>query len=210
MLDGEILFVASYNELLASCKEFQGLVNAHKEAARSEKFDQIISLEKDKRSTTRSIGNTHDIRQPKLMKTMGVDQLIKQEEKKTGDGGLKPCLQYLKQNMGFLYASLAAISHVIFVAGQISQNSWLASNVQNPEVATSRLISVYLKIGLTVTFFLLFRSVFVVVLGLQSSKSLFSHLLNSLFHAPMSFFDSTPIGRILSRVRITKPGTLGI
>ncbi|XP_020269793.1 ABC transporter C family member 10-like [Asparagus officinalis] len=199
MLDGEIIFVASYNELSASCKEFQGLVNAHKEAAGSEKFGQIISLEKDKRSTRRSTGNTHDIKQPKLMKTMGVDQLIKQEEKKTGDGGLMPCLQYLKQNKGFVYASLAAISHVIFVAGQISQNSWLAFSVQNPGVATSRLISVYLEIGLTATFFLLLRSVFVVVLGLQSSKSLFSHLLNSLFHAPMSFFDSTPIGRILSR-----------
>ncbi|CAB4301978.1 unnamed protein product [Prunus armeniaca] len=39
-----------------------------------------------------------------------------------------------------------------------------------------------------------------VVLGLEASKSLFSQLLNSLFRAPTSFYDSTPLGRILSRV----------
>ncbi|EEE65131.1 hypothetical protein OsJ_20202 [Oryza sativa Japonica Group] len=38
------------------------------------------------------------------------------------------------------------------------------------------------------------------VLGMQTSRSLFSQLLNSLFRAPMSFFDSTPLGRVLSRV----------
>ncbi|RZC91267.1 hypothetical protein C5167_027333 [Papaver somniferum] len=34
----------------------------------------------------------------------------------------------------------------------------------------------------------------------KSSKSLFSQLLNSLFHAPISFYESTPLGRLLSRV----------
>ncbi|KAB2596767.1 hypothetical protein D8674_032217 [Pyrus ussuriensis x Pyrus communis] len=50
------------------------------------------------------------------------------------------------------------------------------------------------------TFILLFRTLATVVLGLEASKSLFSQLLNSLFRAPMSFYDSTPLGRILSRV----------
>ncbi|KAL9690109.1 hypothetical protein QQ045_010503 [Rhodiola kirilowii] len=44
------------------------------------------------------------------------------------------------------------------------------------------------------------RSISTVFLGLQSSKSLFTQLLNSLFRAPMSFYDSTPLGRILSRI----------
>ncbi|KAB1204955.1 ABC transporter C family member 10 [Morella rubra] len=34
----------------------------------------------------------------------------------------------------------------------------------------------------------------------ETAESLFTQLLNSLFHAPMSFYDSTPLGRILSRV----------
>uniref|UniRef100_A0A453QSD8 ABC transmembrane type-1 domain-containing protein n=1 Tax=Aegilops tauschii subsp. strangulata TaxID=200361 RepID=A0A453QSD8_AEGTS len=82
----------------------------------------------------------------------------------------------------------------------ISQNSWMAANVQNPHVSTLKLISVYSIIGACTMIFLLSRSLAVVVLGIQSSRSLFSQLLNSLFRAPMSFFDSTPLGRVLSRV----------
>eukprot|EP01018_Ginkgo_biloba_P020837 Gb_12924 [translate_table: standard] len=39
-----------------------------------------------------------------------------------------------------------------------------------------------------------------IILGLQASKSFFFELMTSLFRAPMAFFDSTPLGRILSRV----------
>ncbi|KAF5947355.1 hypothetical protein HYC85_013312 [Camellia sinensis] len=76
----------------------------------------------------------------------------------------------------------------------------MAANVENPNVTTLRLIVVYLVIGFTSTLILYFRSLSIVALGTQSSKSLFSQLLNSLFRVPMSFYDSTPLGRILSWV----------
>nr|TKR65685.1 hypothetical protein D5086_0000318900 [Populus alba] len=89
----------------------------------------------------------------------------------------------------------------------IKQRKWetqglslMCTNVDDPHVSTLHLIAVYLCIEVTSTLFLLCRSISIVVLGLQSSKSLFSQLLNSLFRAPMSFHDSTPLGRILSRV----------
>ncbi|RZC91263.1 hypothetical protein C5167_027329 [Papaver somniferum] len=44
------------------------------------------------------------------------------------------------------------------------------------------------------------RLTFQVAMGIHSSKSLFYKLLKSLFHAPISFYESTPLGRILSRV----------
>ncbi|XP_073110617.1 ABC transporter C family member 10 isoform X3 [Elaeis guineensis] len=88
----------------------------------------------------------------------------------------------------------------VFDSVLISQNAWMAANVDNPRVSVLQLIIVYLAIGFSTLIFLLARSILVVVLGLQSSRSLFSQLLNSLFRAPTSFFDSTPLGRILSRV----------
>lgn len=139
---------------------------------------------------------------PKRLRRL--DRLIKQEERETGDIGLKPFIQYLKQKNGFFYFSTAVLLHLIFVISQIAQNSWMAANVDNPDVSTLRLIAVYLLIGFSATFILLFRTLATVVLGLEASKSLFSQLLNSLFRAPMSFYDSTPLGRILSRVGISK------
>lgn len=200
MSDGEIKRAASYSELLASSKEFQDLVNAHKSTAGSGNLVEVVSS-KMPRTSTREIKKVYNENQLNLANVLDVDQLIKQEEKERGDTGLKPYLQYLNQNKGYMYFTLTVLSHVAFVAGQISQNSWMAANVQNPKVSTLRLIAVYMAIGFISTFFLFFRSIFSVTLGLQSSKSLFSQLFNSLFRAPMSFFDATPLGRILSRVR---------
>ncbi|XP_068644652.1 ABC transporter C family member 10 [Aristolochia californica] len=199
MSNGVIMCAAPYAHLLASSKEFQELVNAHKETAGTERLAQVVSSQKHK-APAGEIKKVCMENQPSTLKVSTGDQLIKQEEKELGDTGLKPYLQYLKQNKGYLYFSFAVLCHLIFVAGQIMQNSWMAANVQNANVSNGRLISVYLAIGCASAVFLLLRSVFTVVLGLVSSKSLFTQLMYSLFRAPMSFYDSTPLGRILSRV----------
>uniref|UniRef100_A0A2N9FH65 ABC-type xenobiotic transporter n=1 Tax=Fagus sylvatica TaxID=28930 RepID=A0A2N9FH65_FAGSY len=134
-----------------------------------------------------------------LMSSLG-DQLIKQEERETGDTGLKPYIQYLKQDKGFLYFSLATICHLIFLAGQIFQNYWLAAHIQDSHVNRVKLITVYSVIGCILVLILLLRSFYIVVLSFGASQLIFSTLLTSLFRAPMSFYDSTPLGRILNRV----------
>lgn len=199
MSDGEILRAAPYHQLLSLSPEFQDLVNAHKETAGSERLKAITPAQNHETSSVKEIRKSYVDNHLKPSKG---DQLIKQEEREEGDMGIKPYKQYLSQNKGFLYFSIAMLSHLTFVIGQIAQNSWMAANVDNPDVSSSQLIVVYLAIGIFSTIFLLLRSLCVVVLGIQSSKSIFSQLLNSLFRAPMSFYDSTPLGRILSRVCI--------
>lgn len=198
MSDGEILQAAPYHQLLASSQEFQDLVNAHKETAGSGRVAEVNSSDKHGTST-REIKKSYVEKQFKISKG---DQLIKQEERERGDIGFKPYIQYLNQDKGFLFFSISALSHLLFVGGQISQNSWMAASVDNPNVSPLKLIAVYLVIGFFSTLLLLCRSLSIVTLGIRSSKSLFSQLLNSLFRAPMSFYDSTPLGRILSRVSI--------
>ncbi|CAL5405219.1 unnamed protein product [Camellia sinensis] len=179
--------------LLASSREFQDLVNAHKETGGAERLEEVSSSQK-RETSTKEIRKTHTEERSEG------DQLIKQEEREVGGIGLKPYMQYLNQNKGYLLFSTASICHLAFVIGSILQNSWMAANVENPNVTTLRLIVVYLVIGFTSTLILYFRSLSVVALGMQSSKSLFSQLLNSPFRVPMSFYDSTSLGRILSRV----------
>ncbi|PIA49180.1 hypothetical protein AQUCO_01300204v1 [Aquilegia coerulea] len=196
MSDAEILHAAPYHQLLSSSQEFQVLVNAHKETAGSERLASGVSLHGTATSIKELIKSCAV---EQLTASVG-DQLIKIEERETGDSGLKPYLQYLNQNKGYLYFSLSICVHLIFVIGQILQNSWMAANVENPRVGELRLIIVYLIIGFASFFFLLVRSLSAVSLGMESSKSLASQLLSSLFRAPMSFYDSTPLGRILTRV----------
>ena len=200
MSNGEIVQEAPYHQLLASSKVFRDLVNAHKETAGSERL-AVVSSTHRRGTSSQEIKNTYVEKQ---LKACEGDQLIKQEERETGDMGFKPYKQYLNQNKGFLLFFISNLFHILFVVGQILQYSWIAANVDNPHVSTLRLVIVYMMIGLASILFISCRSISTVVLGLKSSESLFSQLLDSLFHAPMSFYDSTPLGRILSRVSIAK------
>ncbi|XP_044468531.1 ABC transporter C family member 10-like [Mangifera indica] len=195
MSDGGIMRAATYNQLLYTSKEFQDLVNAHKETAGTERLAEVTSQKLG--TTAKEIKKGYVGKQ--FTGSKG-EQLIKLEEREMGDTGFKPYILYLKQNKGFFFSSVAGLSYLIFAIGQISQNAWMASNVDNPHVSTLRLIVIYLLIGFSSTLFLVCRCLSTVVLGLRSSQSLFSQLLESLFRAPMSFYDSTPLGRILTRV----------
>lgn len=191
------MHAASYQELLVSSKEFQDLVNAHEvntdlPTVNKATYNGGKQFERDARII-------HGMAKESV-KSSAFDQIIKTEEKEIGDTGLKPYLMYLGKNKGYIYASLVAITNIIFSSGQIFQNSWLAANVQNPCVSTLNLVLVYTAIGLGSIIFFLSRALLVVDLGLQTSRPLFAQLLSSLFCAPMSFFHSTPLGRILSRV----------
>jgi hypothetical protein len=207
MSDGEVIRSGSYQTLLADCKEFKDLVNGHKDTSGVSDLNNIPPRRAKETSINEKDGS-HGSRYRDYVKPSPADQLIKKEEKETGDAGVKPYMYYLRQNKGLVYASFAVISHMIFIAGQIAQSSWMAANVQNPHISTLKLINVYIVIGVCTMFFLLSRSLSVVILGIQTSRFLFSQLLSSLFRAPMSFFDTTPIGRVLSRVRILKEDIL--
>ncbi|KAI6707128.1 hypothetical protein NL676_010090 [Syzygium grande] len=196
MSSGQIVSTGIYDQLMASSQEFQDLVNAHRTTSGSGNQIGITSSGRPGYSKE-EIQNIFIEEQ--LEASLG-SQLIKQEEKEIGDSGFKPYLQYLKHNKGFLFITLAIISHIIFIAGLFVQNYWLALEVNNTSVSAVELNSVYTGIGIAEALFLLFRSCFIVYLGCSASESIFSVLLHSLIRAPMSFYDSTPLGRILSRV----------
>ncbi|KAL2922153.1 ABC transporter C family member 10 [Bienertia sinuspersici] len=138
MSDGKILQSGTYNELLASSLEFLDLVNAHKVTAGTQGLAKV-STSKRHSSFAMEIKNIDIEKQPILAKG---DQLVKREEREMGDTGLKPYFIYLNQNKGYLYFALATLPHLTFITGQIMQNSWMASSVDDPQVSTSKLIMV--------------------------------------------------------------------
>ncbi|VAI82659.1 unnamed protein product [Triticum turgidum subsp. durum] len=132
MSDGEVIRSAPYQDLLADCEEFKDLVNAHKDTIGVSDVSNNITTRRSKEVSVKETDGIHT----ESVKPSPADQLIKKEERETGDAGVKPYMLYLCQNKGLLYFSFCIISHIIFVAGQISQNSWMAANVQNPHVSS--------------------------------------------------------------------------
>ncbi|XP_026432147.1 ABC transporter C family member 10-like [Papaver somniferum] len=196
MSNGEIQQAAPYHMLLSSSLAFCDLVNAHKDTANTERHVNATSPDNWETSCEET-GISYCINQ---VKESVEHQLIRQEERETGDIGLKPYFKYLNQKRSLFYFSVAVLCQTIFFGCLILQNYWLAANIQNLRISKLRLILVYILIGCSSMFFVVLRALFAVALGLKSSKSIFDQLLNSLFHAPLAFYESTPLGRILSRV----------
>ncbi|GMN31746.1 hypothetical protein TIFTF001_003379, partial [Ficus carica] len=197
MSSGEISKAATYEELLASSQEFQHLVYAHNSTASAERKVKDSSSKKHKPSKG---GEIQKIDAEEQLKASSGDQLIKQEERETGDIGFKPYIQYLKQGKGFLFFSSANFFYLIFVVGQLMQFYTFAAKLQDSSVSRAEIYAIYSAITSIMALTLVFRSFSITALGCGASKSIFSTLLTSLFRAPMSFYDSTPVGRILSRV----------
>jgi len=62
-----------------------------------------------------------------------------------------------------------------------------------------RFLMIYAGINLGAILAAYARVCLVMLCGLRASRKLFSRLLEVVLHAPMSFFDTTPIGRIINR-----------
>ncbi|KAK4709004.1 hypothetical protein R3W88_029929 [Solanum pinnatisectum] len=195
---GKIMESGTFDELLTKSEEFQDLVNAQKTTS-DPKCQEVYATKRPKEAEIEFDNNVSSEERDDVVSLKG-DQLIKAEEREVGDAGLKPYIQYLKHNKGFLYFSLAVIVHSMFVVGQYIQSYKLAIGLQDSSVNRLKLIRVYTVTGFSLILFLILRSILAVKLGLGASKSVYSTLSSSLFFAPMSFFDSTPFGRMLSRV----------
>lgn len=87
---------------------------------------------------------------------------------------------------------------------QILSNYWMAwasSREGKSHISPLKLMGTYTGLAVGGTLFIVVRSLLVEFVGLQTAQKYFLNMMRCLFRAPMSFFDGTPIGRILSRVR---------
>ncbi|PNX82239.1 ABC transporter C family member 8-like protein, partial [Trifolium pratense] len=89
--------------------------------------------------------------------------------------------------------------HSVFVAFQTASTFWLAIAIEIPKVTNATLIGVYALISFSGVVFVYVKSYLTALLGLKASTAFFSSFTTSIFNAPMVFFDSTPVGRILTR-----------
>jgi hypothetical protein len=85
---------------------------------------------------------------------------------------------------------------------QIASDYWLAHSTADPsKFQPSQFITIYSELTLGSGFFVLLRSLLTAFGGVMTAQSFFVSLLSCIMRAPIAFFDTTPSGRILTRVR---------
>ncbi|GLJ18144.1 hypothetical protein SUGI_0320510 [Cryptomeria japonica] len=216
MHDGEIVQVGSYDDLLQSGTDFLELVGAHHQAlhtiGEAEKGRVVIQQEDVRKRFCNALENeleevhqneaTRD--QAQKNKDDNLLQIVQEEERETGRVKLKTYSAFITAAYKGALIPIILAAQILFQTLQIGSNYWMAWATppvenQKPTVSSTVLILIYLVLAIASSICVLVRSLFLATAALEASRRLFTNMLTCIFHAPMSFFDSTPTGRILSR-----------
>ncbi|XP_022935300.1 ABC transporter C family member 14-like [Cucurbita moschata] len=206
MKDGTIVQSGKYNELVENGMEFGALVAAHESSMEIvDSCNPTLEVSSPKPPHSPSLhretnGENSHLDQPEAEK--GSSKLIKDEERETGSVSLEVYKLYCTEAYGWWGAIVALLLSLVWQASLMAGDYWLAYETSAERAATfdpSLFLSVYAAIAAISVVLVLTRSLSFVLIGLKTSQIFFSQILTSILHAPMSFFDTTPSGRILSR-----------
>ncbi|XP_061347250.1 ABC transporter C family member 4-like [Gastrolobium bilobum] len=204
MRDGTIVQSGKYNDLLDSGLDFSVLVAAHETSMELVEQGAVMpgeNLNKPIKSPKAvANGESNSLEQPKTGKESS--KLIKEEERETGKVNLRIYKLYCTEAFGWWGITGILFVSLLWQASMMASDYWLAYETSEDRAQSfnpSLFISVYAIISVVSVVLIVLRSYSVTILGLKTAQIFFSQILHSILHAPMSFFDTTPSGRILSR-----------
>ncbi|KAI3496836.1 hypothetical protein L1887_39214 [Cichorium endivia] len=150
-----------------------------------------------KNTTETQNGKTDDISSSKA-------QLVQEEEREKGKVGFSVYWKYITTAYGGALAPFIVLAQVLFESLQIGSNYWMAwgspvSESDPAPVTGSTLIMVYVALAFGCALCILARGLLLATVAYKAATILFHKMHLSIFRSPMSFFDSTPSGRILNR-----------
>ena len=107
---------------------------------------------------------------------------------------------YLRAGYGVLVGSMLLFVYVVLNADKVMSNLWLAWYSQREfNISDDLFIIIYLVLGISQGIFVVGTGVVGAIGSYKSSKILHENALQRVLNAPMSFFDTNPLGRILNR-----------
>uniref|UniRef100_A0A8C7NCB7 Canalicular multispecific organic anion transporter 2-like n=1 Tax=Oncorhynchus kisutch TaxID=8019 RepID=A0A8C7NCB7_ONCKI len=185
MVEGRVSEMGSYQELLKQNGAFA-------EFLRNYSLEDIIEEDERKHAESDS--------EKKLPK---VEKLIQAETAETGRVKSKVFWEYAKA-VGPLLSLFICFLYGCQSAASIGANVWLsqwtndaAQNVTQENV--SMRVGVYAALGMAQGLLVMVSSFTLAMGNIGAARKLHYALLDNKFHTPQSFFDTTPIGRVINR-----------
>ncbi|MED6179455.1 ATP-binding cassette, sub-C (CFTR MRP), member 9 [Stylosanthes scabra] len=216
MQNGKITQAGKFEELLQQNIGFEVLVGAHSKA-----LESILTVENSSRTAQNPIAEAESNSNAKLMNTEQHDtvednppaeskkgnegKLVQDEERETGSISREVYWSYLTTVKGGALVPVIILAQSSFQVLQIASNYWMAwvcptSSDAKPIFEMNFILLIYMVLSVAGALCVLVRAMLVAYTGLWTAQTFFTGMLHSVLRAPMSFFDSTPTGRILNRV----------
>ena len=190
MKEGAIHKVATFPELMEHDGEFQKLMATTAVEEEEEEEEEVIEDERE--------DEKKKMAKKKGRKPAGA--LMQQEEKAVNSVGWSVYAAYIRAAGSILVASMILLILGVSQAANIITSLWLswwtAGKYGYPNAVY---IGGYAALGVVQASLMFVFSVTLTVLGTKASKVMLHRAIYRVLRSPMSFFDTTPLGRITNR-----------
>ncbi|KAK4962143.1 ATP-binding cassette transporter yor1, partial [Elasticomyces elasticus] len=190
MQDGRISIIDTFDNLMASNEEFQKLMSST--AVEEEKEEEAEEVEDEVEDEKKHQKKRHG-KKPAAA-------LMQIEERSVKSVSWSIYMAYIRASGSILVAPLVVILLIMSQGANIVTNLWLSWWTSDKfGYSTGVYIGIYAVLGVAAAFSQFAFSVFLTVAGTRASKVMLHRAMSRVLRAPMSFFDTTPLGRITNR-----------
>ncbi|XP_050221778.1 ABC transporter C family member 2-like [Mercurialis annua] len=135
-------------------------------------------------------------------KKEGKSILIKQEERETGVVSWKVLMRYKNALGGAWVVMILFMCYFLTEALRVSSSTWLSTWTDQGTTKTHGPLYynfIYAALSVGQVMVTLLNSYWLIISSLYAAKKLHDAMLNSILRAPMVFFHTNPLGRIINR-----------
>ncbi|XP_027090799.2 putative ABC transporter C family member 15 [Coffea arabica] len=200
MKDGKIVQSGNYHDLIADPdSELSRQIAAH-----TKTLDEVTTVQQFNRSPKDNHQDNQNEITGKKFKDFNMNSRLleknQQEEAKYGRVKWHVYSTFITSGYKGMLVPIILLCHILFYGLQIGSNYWIAwATGEEGRVSSVRLIGIFALLSAGSSLFILGRAILLSTAAIETSQRLFLGMITSIFRAPLSFFDSTPSSRILSR-----------
>ncbi|KAG5015266.1 hypothetical protein JHK82_020962 [Glycine max] len=197
MKDGKIVESGSYKDLIA-CPNSE-LVQQM--AAYQETLHQINPCQEDDSASCRPCQkNQIEVAEENIQEIMEDWGRSKEEEAETGRVKWSVYSTFVISAYKGVLVPVILLCQILFQVMQMGSNYWISwATEQKGRVNNKQLMGTFALLSFGGTIFILGRTVLMAAVAVETAQRLFLGMITSVFRAPVSFFDTTPSSRIMSR-----------
>ena len=190
MQEGHVEAVDTFANLINNNEAFQKLMASTAQEEKDEKIEAINEdhAEDDKKDAKKRKNNKRGA------------ALMQQEERAVKSVSWNVYVAYARASGSVLFAPMIFMLLVISQGANITTSLWLSWWTSNKFGFTEgQYIGAYVALGVVQALLMFLFAVSLTISGTKASRVMLQNAMTRVLRAPMSFFDTTPLGRITNR-----------
>ena len=188
--NGAVRTIDTFESLMSNDEGFQKMMATTAQEEKVEETEEVLGdeIEEEKK----------DVRRRKKAKKGAA--LMQEEERAVRSVSWSVYAAYLRSSGSLLNGPFAIALLVLSQCANIATSLWLSYWTSKTfGFATGQYIGVYAGLGVVQALLMFSFSFGVAIMGTTASKIMLKQAMYRVLRAPMSFFDTTPLGRITNR-----------